>query len=168
MNISPGRSFTTRLIQPTRLKCRWYACARSTVNSLLSSPPSAALISITLFILPPKKEFDYPIAGVLCLLRATIIHLRLLDRPPRVSIRIIGATTRSLGEQRQEELFVLLRDRCGIACRVSSVGYLQISPSIPGAVSSFSLWQTLKIHFHRAINPVLCRPELTSTHNVTL
>ncbi len=36
---------------------------------------------------------------------------RLLTSSPLFR-RIVGATTRSLGEQRQRELFVLLRSRC--------------------------------------------------------
>jgi hypothetical protein len=37
------------------------------------------------------------------------------------------------------------------------MGFLR---STPGAISSFSFWQTLRIHFHRATSPVLCSPEL--------
>lgn len=56
--------------------------------------------------------FDYSIAGVLCSYEwQSFIYG--FHRPPRLPLRIIGATTRSLGEQRQRELFVLLRSRCG-------------------------------------------------------
>ena len=40
-----------RCIQPTRLKCFVYACAKSNAKSFASSPPSAALISMIRFML---------------------------------------------------------------------------------------------------------------------
>ena len=51
MCISPGSVFIIWLIQPTRLKWRWYAWARSAIKILLSRPPSAARISIIRLIL---------------------------------------------------------------------------------------------------------------------
>lgn len=48
---SPRYSFIRRLVQPLLCANLMYACAKSFTNSLLSSPPSAARISITFFTL---------------------------------------------------------------------------------------------------------------------
>ena len=72
--------------------------------------------------------------------------------------RIIGATTRSLGEQRQRELFVLLRSRCGTNDAMKRdhkgivTGFRRMLPVMTEPLS-FRI-------FHRATIPVLCSPEL--------
>ena len=56
--------------------------------------------------------FDFPSSTYALGSPYSVLHGACI-RPRRVSIRVIGAPTRSLGEQRHEELFGLLRNRCG-------------------------------------------------------
>lgn len=76
--------------------------------------------------------------------------------------------TRTLGEQRQRVLFVLLRSRCGITCRDLSKGFLEtfvhknLAPPDRNR-TCISFWQTYENTLPQSDNPCSLQHRTSST-----